>query len=167
MDSVGGKGRRNRVRSRPNFLSVPQHWLGDNQQKQASFARAHFLSPAREGSFVPSYLLSRRGVECQRICFVRKPGTWCIVESGRLDDVSSRAGCSGRIQDNLSAFEPQFMVALCSRAHLVWRVVFRQGSKLVDDDLRARSLYRGVDSLGIECARKESLSAILFESLET
>ena len=65
------------------------------------------------------------------------------------------------------SFEPQFMVALCSRAHLVWCVVFRQGSKLVDDDLRARSLYRGVDSLGIECARKESLSAILFESLET
>ena len=42
--------------------------------------------------------------------------------------------------------------------------VSRQGSKLVDDDLRARSLYRGVDSLGIECVRKESLSAILFES---
>ena len=59
------------------------------------------------------------------------------------------------------------MVALCSRAHLVWCVVFRQGSKLVDDDLRARSLYRGVDSRGIECARKESLSAILFESLVT
>jgi hypothetical protein len=98
---------------------------------------------------------------------VRKPGTWCIVESCRLDDVSSRAGCSGRIQDILSAFEPQFTVALRNRAHLVWCVVFRQGSKLVDDDLRARSLYRGVDSLGIECARKEYLSAILFESLET